>query len=302
MKLNGLKPIKQHNFGLVIMHFAARARKLLFAALAVAIVGPSPLRAQEPPTLAPSFWDPGAQIEKPDISALRAIRFLTDDDYPPMNFALPDGQLAGFNVDLARAICEQLQVGCTIQARRWDTLVDSLLSGKGDAVIASLAPSAAMRARIDFTQPYYLTPARFAARKDAAFAARGAIDLGGKAVGVVRGSAHEAYLATFFPSATAKPYAEEAALRDALRDGAVEAVFGDGLSLAVWLGGSGAAGCCAFIGGPFLESRYFGEGVGIALRKEDVDLRRALDWALARMAQKGVYAEIYLKHFPIGFF
>ena len=114
---------------------------------------------------APSFWDPGLHSERPDLSGLRAIRFLTDDDYPPLNFALADGSLTGFNVEIARAICEELHIGCTIQARRWDTLIDSLETGKGDAVIASIGASASAREQIDFTQPYYLTPARFATRK-----------------------------------------------------------------------------------------------------------------------------------------
>ncbi len=241
-------------------------------------------------------------MERPDLSGLRAIRFLTGDDYPPLNFAMPDGELAGFNVDIARAICEQLQVGCTIQARRWDTLVDSLLSGKGDALIASLGGNASLRSRIDFTQPYYQTPARFIVRKDSALAAQSVVDLSGKAIGAIEGTAHKAYLESFFPHAALKTFADQAALRDALRASAIDAIFDDGLTESVWLAGAGSANCCKFIGGPYLESRYFGEGVGIALRKEDADLRRALDWALARMAENGVYAEIYLKHFPVSFY
>src|ERR1700745_2210015 len=90
--------------------------------------------AQDSPTVRiPFFWDPDAQIDRPELVGLRAVRFLTDDDYPPLDFALPDGSLAGFNVVMARAICAELQVACTIQARRWDTLVDSLLTSKGDA-------------------------------------------------------------------------------------------------------------------------------------------------------------------------
>jgi polar amino acid transport system substrate-binding protein len=251
---------------------------------------------------APSFWDPNLHLERPDLSALRAIRFLTDDDYPPLDFALADGSLIGFNVEIARAICEELHIGCTIQARRWDTLVDSLETGKGDAVIASIAISAAIRARIDFTQPYYSTPARFVVRKDSLLNDPTPTRLTGKAVGVIAGSAHQSFLATFFPGAIGKPYPNFAAMQDALRGGAVDAVFADGLSLAVWLAGEQAGGCCAFTGGPYTESRYFGEGVGIAVRKEDADLRRAMDWALARLAAKGVYAEIYTKYFPIGFY
>ncbi len=268
----------------------------LAAGLAPALAAPA---EREP---APSFWDPGLHLERPDLSGLRAIRFLTDDDYPPLNFALADGSLSGFNVDVARAICEELHIGCTIQARRWDTLIDSLETGKGDAVIASISANAAARARIDFTQPYYQTPARFATRKDSPLTDATPDALAGKAVGVVAGSAHQSYLATFFPRAVAKTYPSFAALHDALKGGAIDAAFADGLGLAVWLAGEDSGDCCLFKGGPYTESRFFGEGVGIAVRKEDADLRRAMDWALARLSARGVYAEIYLKYFPVGFY
>jgi len=257
--------------------------------------------AQQPDVSAPSLWDPDSQPPRPDLAGIRAIRFLTDDDYPPLNFALPDGSLVGFNIDIARAICNELQVGCTIQARRWDTLVDSLLAGKGDAAIASLAATPQARERLDFTRPYYRTPARFVTRVGSNIADVTPAALVGKTVGVVGGSAHKAYLDAFFPGIVEKTFNDMNGLREALRSGAIDAAFGDGLTLAVWLGGAASDNCCLFKGGPFLESRFFGEGVAIALRKEDVDLRHAINWALARMAARGVYAEIYLKHFPIGF-
>ena len=251
---------------------------------------------------APSLWDPNLHLERPDLSGLRAIRFLTEDDYPPMNFARADGSLAGFNVDLAREICEELHIGCTIQARRWDTLVDALETGQGDAVIASLAATPALRARIDFTQPYYLTPARFAVRKDGPLADATPATLAGRKVGVIAGSAHEIYLTTFFPESPRTTFANFTALRDALAQGAVDAIFADGLTLAIWLAGDSSNDCCAFRGGPYLESRFFGEGVGIAVRKEDAGLRRAMDWAMARIAQRGAYGELYRKYFPVGFY
>ena len=251
---------------------------------------------------APSFWDPGLHLEKPDISGLRAIRFLTDDDYPPMNFALADGTLAGFNVEIARAICEELVIGCTIQARRWDTLVDSLTTGKGDAIIASMAATPALREQIDFTQPYYFTPARFAARKDFPAGDIAPKTLAGRSVGVVAGSAHEAFITTYFTSAKIKTFENFGALHEALRGGGVDTIFADGLTLAVWLGGENSSDCCAFRGGPFLDNHFFGQGVGVAVRKDDSDLRRAMDWALARIAAKGTYGEIYRKYFPIGFY
>jgi polar amino acid transport system substrate-binding protein len=274
---------------------------LFFLAWVAASLAPSLLIADEIDAT-PGFWDPNLHLERPELSGLRAIRFLTEDDNPPLNFTLADGSAAGFNVDIARAICEELQLGCTIQARRWDTIADSLLSGKGDAVVASLAPATPMRARLDFTQPYYQMPARFVVRRDAALPNISPPGLTRKKIGVIAGTAHRAYVETFFPKAVVAPYPDASSLREALRKKEIDALFGDGLTLAIWLGGVSSGDCCVFAGGPYTESRYFGEGVGIAVRKEDADLRRALDWALARLWTRGIYGEIFLKHFPISFY
>ena len=281
--------------------FAFRAK--IFAA-ALTALGAWPcsevaIAASQP--FVPSFSDPALRPERPDLSGMRAIRFLTADDYPPLNFALDDGKLAGFNVEIARAICQTLEIGCTIQARPFDTLIDSLTTGKGDAVIASIAATPATRAQADFSQPYYQTPARFVARKDSA-SPDGAGALAGKTIGVVAGSSHEAYLKAFFPAAKPKPYPNASALETALRASEIDAAFGDGLTFAVWLNGESAQGCCAFLGGPYSESRFFGEGVGIAVRTDDAELRKALNWALAQMFSRGTYGEIYLKYFPVGFY
>ncbi|HKN27254.1 MAG TPA: transporter substrate-binding domain-containing protein [Roseiarcus sp.] len=250
----------------------------------------------------PSFSDPGLRLDRPNLTGLRAIRFLTSDDYPPLDFALENGALTGFNVEIARAVCEELQIACTIQARRWDTLIDSLKAGKGDAVVASIAATAENRARIDFSQPYYQTPARFVVRKDALAFDASAAGLRGKTVGVIGGSSHEAYIKAFFPGAKPKPYPDVAALEKALGAGEIGVAFADGLTLSVWLNGELSANCCSFFGGHYCESLYFGEGVGIAVRTDDTELRRALNWALARLVSKGIYSELYLKYFPIGFY
>jgi polar amino acid transport system substrate-binding protein len=281
-----------------LFSFFSRATLVALVALVVLAAGGEASNAQS----APSFVDPDLRLVKPALSGVRAIRFLTTDDYPPMNFALADGSLTGFNVDIARAICKELDIGCTIQARPWDTLVDSLTSGKGDAVIASIASSGAARERIDFSVPYYKTPARFIARKDAASFPTTASGLKGQTVGVVEGTAHQAYLGLFFPGAKLKPFKTLAELESALKSNDVAVAFADGLTFSIWLNGEESSNCCAFRGGPYLESRFFGEGVGIAVRKDDVELRKAFDWALARLMKSGAYSEIYLEYFPIDFY
>jgi polar amino acid transport system substrate-binding protein len=248
----------------------------------------------------PVLWDLTHRVEKPDTSGLRLIRFMTEDDYPPFDFTLPDGTLTGFNVDLARAICEELKVACTVQARRWDTLIPSLEENRGDAIIASMQINSETRKRVAFTKPYYLTPGRFVTLRSSPLGEALPEAFAGHAVGVVGKSAHSAFLETFFPKATIKTFESPQALRAALRNGEIETLFGDANALSFWLNGTDAAGCCGFKGGAFLDPNFFGEGVGIAVRNGNGNLRRALDYALAKLAERGTYADLYLKYFPIG--
>lgn len=248
----------------------------------------------------PGFWDPRRRPERPDLSRIQSIRFLTDLDYPPFDFAGTDGNPAGFNVDLARLLCDEIKVPCTIQARRFDLLLDALNANQGDAVIASIAPTAQARQRADFTDPYYRTPARFVARVDSPIGDVRPELVEGKKIAVVAGTAHEAFLKEMFTEAEVKPYANNEAARAALRNKDVDLLFGDGISLALWLNGTDSAGCCAFRGGPYLESRFFGEGIGIAVKRGNDLMRQALNWALFRQWEKGTYTDLWLRYFPIS--
>src|SRR3984885_6328911 len=252
------------------------------------------------PQAVPGFWDPRRRPDRPDLSRLTVIRFLTETDYPPFNFTGPDGNPAGFNVDLARLICEEIKVTCTIQMRRFETLIDAITSNRGDAIIASLAVTPQMRARLDFSDPYYRAPARFVSRRDSVMAEGRPEYLEGKKVGVIAGSAHEAYLKAMFTDAELHPYPNDDALRQALRRGEVDFIFGDAISLAFWINGTDSGECCAFSGGPFVESRYFGEGIGIAVRKGNDLLRQALNWALFRVWEKGRYTDLWLRYFSVS--
>src|SRR3954466_8736286 len=208
----------------------------LSIACALMAVGGVAAQAQTQPRLAveaapqavPGFWDPRRRPERPDLSRLTVIRFLTETDYPPFNFTGPDGNPAGFNVDLARAICDEIKVTCTIQMRRFETLLDALTSNKGDAIIASMAVTPHLRNRADFSDPYYRASARFVSRKDAVLPNVRPEYLEGKKVGAVAGSAHEAYLKAMFTDAEIKSYPDSDALRAALRRGDVDYIFGDG--------------------------------------------------------------------------
>jgi polar amino acid transport system substrate-binding protein len=143
-------------------------------------------------------------------------------------------------------------------------------------------------------------PARFVALRETAIAEVKPETVEGKKIGVLAGSAHEAYLKTMFTDAVVSGYANDEALRAALRAREVDLIFGDGIALSLWLNGTDSAQCCAFAGGPFTESRYFGEGVGIAVRKGNDVLRQAINWAMFRLWEKGRYTELWLRYFSIN--
>jgi polar amino acid transport system substrate-binding protein len=248
----------------------------------------------------PSFWDPKRRWEKQELPPSMVIRFLTETDYPPFNYAGPDGNPAGFNVDLARMLCEELRVSCTVQMRRFDTLLDALSENRGDAVIASIAATGEARRRADFTDPYYRSPARFVARHDSTIEDVRPERLEGTKIGAVAGTAHEAYVKSFFTGSELRAYPTDEAARQALKTGEIDLLFGDAIQLAFWLNGSDSAGCCVFRGGPFTESRYFGEGTGIAVRRGNDVLRQAMNWGLFQIWEKGRYTELWLRYFPVS--
>ena len=255
-----------------------------------------------PNVVIPDFWDPRRRIERPPAGAVPSIRFITTDDFPPFNFLDENGHLTGFNVDLARAVCDELAIRCTIQAREWKELVDRITDKTADAAIAGIAVTSDKRKSLDFSDVYLRTPARFAARQADAAPDPTPESLAGKTVAVVGGSAHEAYLAAMFPAVTRRLYPDTDAARAALKSGEVDADFGDGLQLSFWLQSEAAAGCCAFAGGPYLESRFFGQGYAVAVGKDATDLKRAINAALQAIYEKGIYAELYLRYFPVGFY
>lgn len=250
----------------------------------------------------PNFWDPAFRPERPDFPERRTIRFLTEAQSPPFSFIGADGLPTGFHVDLARAICRDLDMPCTIQTMRWELLLEGLDDGLGDAIVASLAISESMHERFRFTRRFLSRPARFVTRRDAdAFEALPE-GLAGRRIAVVARTAHEAYLQAFFDGAEIVPFDNDGAARVALMEGEADALFGDGLNLSLWLNGAASRRCCAFRGGAFTESFYFGEGTAIAVARDDDLLRRAFNFSLARLQANGTYAEIYRRYFPISFY
>lgn len=267
--------------------------------------GASPAAAQgQPPSVViPNFWDTQRRIDKPNLTGISGtVRFLTAPDHPPFNFVNAQGELTGFNVELLRAACLQIDLNCTIQALGFDELLPALNARRAEGVVAGLALTPALRKEMEVGDIYLHHPARFAVRRDAAAFTVNGDGLKGKRVAVLANSAHAAFLAAYYTSADIRAFQSAALARDALKKGEVDALFADAVGLSFWLNGSASENCCLFRGGAFEDSHFFGEGYAFVFRPGAAALRQAFDYALLRLAERGVYGELYLRWFPVGLY
>ncbi|MGZ9723038.1 transporter substrate-binding domain-containing protein [Rhizobium miluonense] len=280
------------------------ARLFTHAAL-IAMSCVMPLAAQEakPPSL-PILFDARERLPKPDLSSLVRLRFLTSIDFPPFNFLDQNGKLTGFHVELARKICDELAIAdkCQIQALPFGELQGALAASQGDAVIAGVSVTPELRKSFAFSRPFLMLPARFVRNVRASINGTTAAALAGRPVGVVKGTAHEAMMAAFFPAIKPVPFDDKDALLAALKEGKVDAAFADGLQLSFWVSSPAAEKCCAIFDGPYLSQQFLGEGLTIMLRQQDADLTAAINHALAMLSRDGRLQEIYLRYFPYGLY
>ena len=248
----------------------------------------------------PNHVDPSAREAAPNLSAVPSIRFLTTADYPPFNFRDDSGELVGFNIDLARAICDNLSIACTIQAWPWDQAANALADRQGDALIAGLAITPETGERFDFSAIYMMMPGRFVKAGTAEIPNFDPATLAGKRVGVRAGSAHAAFVQRYLPDVETVPFDSETEALDALADNKVDAVFADALRASFWL--NDHPDCCAFAGQPYFRSDLFGDGLAIAVVPGQDAVRQAIDYALARLKRAGTFDEIFLRWFPVDFY
>ena len=274
--------------------------KLIFL-LCLTLFG-SIANSQEYSVEVPKFINPNTAASSVKTTTVRSIRFLTTSDFPPFNFVDPAGNLDGFNIGLAREICLEIKARCTMQALPWDDLQKALKRGQGDAIVAGLALSDRTIRELAFTKTYLRFPARFFS--NAAFAKT----FGdfrtpqGLKIGVVKDTAHQAFLERFFPDNELLPFDNQDELRAGILKGLAQIGFADGVQTSFWLQSASAKECCTFVGGPYINTDYFGNGLSMAVPIGRQDLKDTLNDALIRLMRKGKYSEIYLKYFPINFF
>lgn len=263
---------------------------LLFMLLGVAAAGAQAL---------PFHSDPSARDVVPNLAAVPTIRFLTTADFPPFNYRDKTGELIGFNVDLAKALCADLSITCTIQAWPWEQAGKALEDGQGDALIAGLAMTPANGALFDFTNLYLALPGRFVTLREAG-AGFDPASLAGKTVAARRGSAHAEFVRRYLPDAKLAEFDTEMAALEAVRDKQADAYFGDAMRASFWFNANPQ--CCAFAGQPYFRPDLFGDGFSVAVAAGHDTVRQAIDYGLVRLKKSGVLDELYLRWFPVGFY
>ncbi len=255
-------------------------------------------------SIIPIFWDTKEQLSTPQLDTIGRIAFLTTIDFPPFNYIDDTGRLSGFHIDLAKAICVELNVTdkCSIQALPWRELESSLLSGSADAILAGMKATLNNRKHFSFGRPYLRFPARFVVRDGSKLSGDLSNSTTDRRIGVIAGSAHEAMLRDYFPAAKPVLYDRPEWLLTGLIDGKLDAAFGDGMQLAFWLGSAGSQNCCRFAGGPYLSDKYLSTGLSIVTSLENKPLRDAMNYALRELTSNGTYSELYLRYFPVSFY
>jgi len=226
----------------------------------------------------------------------RAVRIASEGAHTPYNY-LENNELAGFEIDLARDLCDRMKVACSFIAQDWDGLIPGLLEHRYDAIMAAMEITGEARQKIAFTKPYIRMPSAFMTLKERVNLDTSPEGLAGKAIGVESGGTHKAYLDDVYKQSDIRPYARlEEAILD-LAEGRLDAVIGDKDAIAGYMKTRKEAQCCVLAGDVPRDPAYFGDGIGVGLRKEDEALKAMFEKALDSCVADGTFAKIRAKYF-----
>jgi len=231
------------------------------------------------------------------------IRIGSEGAYPPFNSIDASGELVGFDIDIGKALCEQMQAKCSFVAQDWDGIIPGLLSGKYDVILASMSITEERKQQVAFSDPYYKAAMTWVGRADDAAPADFSPEtLGGRILGAQSSTQMAAYLQAVYPDADLRLYRTQDEASMDLANGRIDLMVGDLLPMLDWVEGSEDGKCCRLVGAPITDHRYAGEGTGMALRKEDGELRRKINEALEAIVADGTYQAINDKYFSINIY
>ena len=230
------------------------------------------------------------------------VRIGTEGTYPPFSYLDENNRFVGFEIEIANALCARMKVRCRFMREDWNDMIPALLASRFDAIVSSMSITAERRKQVAFTNRYYQSPASFVARKASNIRDTSPAAMKGRVVGGQRGSIHADYLQKVYAPAgvVVKLYASQQEAQFDLARGQLDALLADKVGLHEWLTKSQQGSCCAFAGEEVRDPAYIGDGIGIALRKEDDDLREKFNRALDSILADGTYKKINDKYFPFS--
>ncbi len=225
-------------------------------------------------------------------AAAEKISFGVSATYPPFESMDANNQIVGFDIDLAHALCKQMQAECTFTNHAFDSLIPALKFKKYDAVISGMDITPERSKQVAFTDPYYANSALVIAKKDAFHSFD---DLKGKRIGMENGTTHQKYLQDKHPEVKTVAYdSYQNAIID-LKNGRIDGVFGDTAVVNEWLKTNPQLGAAT---PKVTDPQYFGTGLGIAVRPDNKALLEKLNAALKAIKADGTYQKISNQWFP----
>ncbi|OOF65450.1 lysine/arginine/ornithine ABC transporter substrate-binding protein [Rodentibacter sp. Ppn85] len=214
------------------------------------------------------------------------LTFGTEPSYPPFEMTTEKGELEGFDIDIAQAICKEIQATCHFKTQPFDALIPSLKAKRFDVVMSAIDITPSREKQLLFSDPYYDSSASYVALKGKGNLATA------KNIGVQNGSTFQQYTVAETPQYLPKSYVN---LQDAILDlqnGRIDIVLSDTALLADIIVKEPNI---EFVGEKITNEKYFGRGVGIALNKSNKTLQERLNQGLKAIKEKGEYQKIYDK-------
>jgi arginine/ornithine transport system substrate-binding protein len=230
----------------------------------------------------------------------KKVRIGVEGAYPPFSFVKPDGELAGFDIDIAKALGKAMGADVTLVTQDWDGMIPGLLAKKYDAIIASMSVTEERLKKVAFSNKYYQIPAKFICKKGMIKTfSREAIK--GKSVGVQRATIHDKYLTdNYGKDVNVKRYGNQNEAYLDLTAGRVDLLLADSVALSDGFLKKPEGKDYGFIGPDLIDPKWFGDGVGIAIRKEDKELVKKFNTAIDTIRADGTYKAIQDKYFDFN--
>ncbi|RDU36493.1 amino acid ABC transporter substrate-binding protein [Neobacillus piezotolerans] len=224
-----------------------------------------------------------------EIKKKGEITIAVDDTFPPMNYRNDKNELVGFDVDLAKAVSEELGVKVNFIPTAWDGILPGLDAKRYDIIMSSMGITDERKQKVDFVE-YLRLGQILAVQSGNPLKIQTKEDLSGKIVGVQMGSTSESAAKEIAGVKELKSYNGYTDVFNDLALGRVEGVI-----VAEAVGRyykTLKPEVFDVTGDPFLKMP-----VGIAVRKEDDSLEKALNDAVQKLQENGTFSEISNKWF-----